>query len=96
MAPHPWLVPLLGALVCCCGAVQTREKSGAAKPNIVVIISDDMRPALGMYDTGSDVVHTPNLDTLASDPTSVVFDNAFVQQAGVCSGSNHIKTRVPT
>ena len=56
-----------------------------ARPNVLMIVSDDLRPALGAYH-GEDTVHTPNLDALAADPRSVVFRNAFVQQA-VCGPS---------
>lgn len=43
--------------------------------NVLFIVSDDLRPALGCY---SDlVVKSPNIDQLAS--RSVVFQNAFAQ-----------------
>ncbi|XP_070616053.1 iduronate 2-sulfatase isoform X2 [Erythrolamprus reginae] len=50
--------------------------------NILFLIADDLRPALGSY--GDSLVRSPNIDQLAS--RSVVFQNAFAQQA-VCAPS---------
>ncbi|XP_027703003.1 iduronate 2-sulfatase [Vombatus ursinus] len=50
--------------------------------NVLLIIVDDLRPALGCY--GEALVKSPNIDQLAS--RSVVFQNAFAQQA-VCAPS---------
>ncbi|XP_072482738.1 iduronate 2-sulfatase isoform X2 [Notamacropus eugenii] len=50
--------------------------------NVLLIIVDDLRPALGCY--GEALVKSPNIDQLASH--SVVFQNAFAQQA-VCAPS---------
>nr|XP_056715316.1 iduronate 2-sulfatase [Euleptes europaea] len=50
--------------------------------NVLFIVSDDLRPVLGCY--GDLVVKSPNIDQLASQ--SVVFQNAFAQQA-VCAPS---------
>ncbi|KAF7244900.1 Iduronate 2-sulfatase, partial [Varanus komodoensis] len=50
--------------------------------NVLFIIVDDLRPALGSY--GDTLVKSPNIDQLAS--RSVVFQNAFAQQA-VCAPS---------
>lgn len=57
----------------------------AVQPNVLMIVSDDLRPALGAYH-GDDTVFTPNLDALALDPRSTVFTRAYVQQA-VCGPS---------
>lgn len=48
-----------------------------SKPNILFIIVDDLKPALGCY--GNKVVHSPNIDKLAS--TSTTFTSAYCQQA---------------
>jgi iduronate 2-sulfatase len=56
--------------------------SFAAKPNILFIAVDDMRPELGCY--GSKIVKTPNIDRIAA--RGIVFDKAYCQQA-VCSPS---------
>jgi hypothetical protein len=46
-----------------------------AKDNIMLIIVDDLRPALGCY--GDTMAHTPNIDALAK--SSIYFNNAYVQ-----------------
>jgi len=57
------------------------RSTGCAK-NVLMLISDDMRPEIGAY--GAQYMITPNLDRLAS--RSAVFRRAYVQQA-VCSPS---------
>ncbi len=54
----------------------------AAKPNVLFIAVDDLRPEMGCY--GNKVVKTPNLDRLAA--RGIVFNRAYCQQA-VCSPS---------
>ncbi|WDE98482.1 sulfatase [Lentisphaera profundi] len=54
----------------------------AAKPNILFIIVDDLRPELGCY--GNTLIKTPHIDKLATQST--VFDRAYCQQA-VCGAS---------
>jgi iduronate 2-sulfatase len=54
----------------------------SGKPNVLFVVSDDLRPALGTY--GTPHVKTPFIDFLADQ--SVVFTRAFVQQA-VCAPS---------
>ncbi|RLU14895.1 hypothetical protein DMN91_012782 [Ooceraea biroi] len=49
--------------------------NAAARPNFLLIISDDLRTALGRY--GDVNAHTPNIDALAKD--SIVFTEAFAQ-----------------
>ncbi len=56
----------------------------ANRPNVLLIISDDLRPQLGAY--GDRVVKSPHLDRLAQ--SSLRFDRAYVQQA-VCSPSRN-------
>jgi N-sulfoglucosamine sulfohydrolase len=54
----------------------------AARPNILLILSEDNGPQLGCY--GDPYVQTPHLDRLAAQ--GVRFDRAYVTQAG-CSPS---------
>lgn len=53
-----------------------------AKPNVLFIAVDDLRPEMGCY--GNSIVKTPNLDRLAA--RGIVFNHAYCQQA-VCSPS---------
>lgn len=52
------------------------------KPNVLLIIADDLRTELNCY--GADYIHSPNIDKLAEE--GVLFNRAYVQQA-VCSAS---------
>ncbi len=54
------------------------------QPNVLLIISDDLRNQLGCY--GDPIVHSPNIDAFAE--TAMRFDHAYVQQA-VCSPSRN-------
>ncbi|MFN9853006.1 MAG: sulfatase [Planctomycetota bacterium] len=56
--------------------------ASAQQPNVLLIVVDDLRPALGCY--GDAVAKTPNIDAFAS--TARVFDRAYCQQA-VCGPS---------
>ncbi|MBE9463621.1 sulfatase [Dyadobacter subterraneus] len=62
--------------VCCFSA------SADNKRNVLFIIVDDLRPALGCY--GDKFAYTPNIDALAK--TGTLFQRAYCQQA-VCSPS---------
>lgn len=53
-----------------------------AKPNVLFIAIDDLRPELGCY--GNKIVKSPNIDRLAARGT--LFSHAYVSQA-VCSPS---------
>jgi iduronate 2-sulfatase len=53
-----------------------------AKPNVLFISVDDLRPTLGCY--GDDVAVTPHLDALAASGTT--FLRAYCQQS-VCNAS---------
>ena len=56
----------------------------AARPNVLLICVDDLKPALGCY--GEVHARTPNIDRLAARGT--VFTRAYVQQA-VCAPSRN-------
>ena len=66
------------------GALNVAQAANATdtKPNVLFLISDDLRPELGCY--GNDVIKTPNIDRLAA--RGMVFERAYCQQA-VCSPS---------
>lgn len=100
-------MPLRCLLAAACLAVaalphaqtQPRPKIGsAARPNIVLIIADDLNNSLGTYGVP---VRTPNLDALAA--RGVRFDRAYVQyplcnpsRASFLSGRRPATTRVTT
>lgn len=63
-------------------AISSSNASGAERPNILLIVSEDNGPELGCY--GEPFVRTPVLDKLADE--GVRFHNAYVPQAG-CSQS---------
>lgn len=86
---------VVAATVAVAAAIPTAaigQESGAAAPNIVFIITDDMSWAhMGAY--GSDEVDTPNLDRLAAE--GAIFENAFVStpsctpsRASILTGRN--------
>jgi len=56
----------------------------AAKPNVLLICVDDLKPLLGCY--GDTIVKSPNIDRLAK--RGVLFEKAFCNQA-VCSPSRN-------
>ncbi|MCE2694212.1 MAG: sulfatase, partial [Verrucomicrobiaceae bacterium] len=59
----------------------------AAKPNVLLICVDDLKPLLGCY--GDKIVQSPNIDRLAA--RGVLFEKAFCNQA-VCSPSRNALT----
>jgi arylsulfatase A-like enzyme len=75
------LIRLLFLLVI--GVLALCPSSGkAARPNILFIVVDDLRPELGAY--GKSYIKSPNINSLAK--AGMVFTHAYVQQA-VCSPS---------
>jgi len=65
-----------------CKSQEKETSQPKAKPNILFIAIDDLRPELGCY--GSDIAITPNLDAIAAD--GLLFERAYCQQA-ICSPS---------
>ena len=53
-----------------------KHSTSTATPNVVILIIDDLKPALGCY--GDKTALTPNIDNLAT--RGVVFNHAYVQQ----------------
>ncbi|BDS06312.1 heparan N-sulfatase [Oceaniferula spumae] len=72
---------LLTLTVALCGLASL----SAAKPNIVLFITDDQSPIAGCY--GSPVIQTPALDQLAKEGT--MFTNAYATTAS-CSASRSV------
>ena len=58
-----------------CKLIHFLGSEAAKRPNVLFIVIDDLRPALGCY--GNEFMITPNIDQLASK--SVVFERAYVQ-----------------
>lgn len=82
-----WGLLILG--LCLAIPCSGQEKSAPspvdkAKPNVVFIAVDDLRPELGSY--GNTVIHTPNLDSLASE--GLVFNRHYVQ-VPTCGASRY-------
>ncbi|WP_346238329.1 sulfatase [Niabella insulamsoli] len=69
---------MLAPLIC----LAATQKGSTARPNILLIVSEDNGPDLGCY--GNKNVNTPVLDRLAAE--GVRFENAFVTYS-VCSPS---------
>jgi iduronate 2-sulfatase len=73
---------LLGFVVFGRGDLVAEKPSRAAKPNVLFIAVDDLRPELGCY--GSPIAQTPSLDKLAGQ--GLLFNRAYCQEA-ICRPS---------
>lgn len=68
-----YLVFLIAVPLLAVAQVSERPQNRAAKPNVLFICVDDLKPELGCY--GADYIRSPNIDRLASHGT--VFMNHF-------------------
>ena len=75
-------LPCLAVLLCFVVAPSFAATAAPARPNILFVAVDDLRPELGCY--GKDYIKSPHIDALAR--SGLRFDRAYVQQA-VCSPS---------
>ena len=73
-------------------AFTTTTSTAATHPlrNILLIAIDDLRPNIGAY--GHDFMKTPHIDSLASDPFSTTFTNAYVQYSFCAPSRNSFLT----
>jgi len=72
------------AHACLFGLALLAPALAASRPNVLVLLSDDLRPQLGCY--GDPVIRTPHLDDFAR--RALRFDRAYVQIA-ICSPSRN-------
>ncbi|WP_409160342.1 sulfatase-like hydrolase/transferase [Pectobacterium sp. B2J-2] len=79
MKKTPLVTAVLAAFALPAQAVSTdfAAQIASPRPNVVLIIAEDMNPRLGAY--GDTKARTPNLDALAKE--SVVFTQAFTMAA---------------
>src|SRR6056300_1323350 len=76
----PSLLALLGILLCAYAFLH--DASADEKPNVLLLLVDDLKPALSAY--GDETAKTPNLDALVKRGTK--FELAYCNQA-VCAPS---------
>ena len=70
-----------------CGVAAQKEK---ARPNVLLICVDDLKPLLGCY--GEKKIQTPNIDRLAK--RSILFERAYCNQAVCAPSRNALMTGV--
>ena len=76
----PSLLALLVILLCACASLH--DASADEKPNVLLLLVDDLKPALSAY--GDETAKTPNLDALVK--RGMKFELAYCNQA-VCAPS---------
>uniref|UniRef100_A0A182JRP6 Sulfatase N-terminal domain-containing protein n=1 Tax=Anopheles christyi TaxID=43041 RepID=A0A182JRP6_9DIPT len=78
-------VPVLLSIICLITLLNEAETQLADRPNVLLIILDDFRPAI-KYGYGDEKAITPNIDQLVQ--RGFFFENAFAQQA-LCAPSRN-------
>jgi len=81
---------LLGVLVFGFLTISITTFGASAKPNVLLICVDDLKPLLGCY--GDRLVKTPNVDRLAK--RGVLFERAYCNQAVCAPSRNSLMTGV--
>ncbi len=79
---RPFLLLFLACLPCSAGSAGSAGSAEIERPNLLLILVDDLKPALGCY--GDPAAKTPNIDALAA--RGMRFDLAYCNQA-VCAPS---------
>jgi choline-sulfatase len=79
-----WMILIFAFVMvfCSCTFSKSKVENEPSKPNILFIAVDDLRPELNFY--GANLIHSPNLDKLASE--SLVFNRAYCN-VPVCGAS---------
>lgn len=79
-------MPLRLALLAALATVVITLSPAAERPNVLLIMVDDLKPSFGAY--GDGWVHSPNLDRLAK--TGMLFEQAYCNQAVCAPSRNHL------
>ncbi len=77
---RPYIPCLIGAILC----APLAAAAASAKPNVLLVCVDDLKPLLGCY--GDAMVKSPHIDRLAA--RGVTFQHAYCNQA-VCAPSRN-------
>lgn len=78
----------LSALLLFLATLRSESVLAIAPYNVVMVIFDDLRPALSVY--GDNLAHTPNIDAFAQGST--IFTRAYSQQALCAPSRNSLLT----
>ncbi|HEX7861573.1 MAG TPA: sulfatase-like hydrolase/transferase [Verrucomicrobiae bacterium] len=81
------VIVLISILICMADSIAATKQ---AKPNVLLLCVDDLKPALGCY--GDKIAKTPNIDRLAR--RSVLFERAYCNQAVCAPSRNSLMTGV--